>query len=192
MDTYKANLLLSSFPGRDDCYGAGKGACVKKPLTEAVVLRHILGRERIGRYLLRKDGGIGALAVDIDEDDLNPVIEYCNQCRHYGLAAHVERSKSGNYHVWWFLTGLVPARKARVVANHILSECDLLNKVEIFPKQDFLGHGMYGNYINLPEFGRDVTQGRTVFLDPDTGYEPYRDQWAFLASAGTISEAQLN
>jgi hypothetical protein len=186
----KAKLILSSFPGRDDCYGSG--ACIKKPLTEAVILRHVLGKERIGRYLLRQDGMTGVLAVDIDENNLNTAIEYREQCKRNGLTAYVERSRSGNYHVWWFFAGTVPARKARLTANYILSECHMPKGTELFPKQDFIEPGRYGNYINLPEFGRDVGQGRTVFLDPSAGYQPYRDQWAFLASRATINETQLD
>ena len=191
-DEEKASLLLLCIPGRSDCHGAGKGACIKEPLTESVVLRHITGRERIGRYLLRRDGRIGALAVDIDEDNLYVVIEYCARCEHYGLVACVERSKSKGYHVWWFFEDLVPAWKARLVADYILDECELLKGVEVFPKQDSLRPGMYGNYINLPEFGPDARCGRTVFLDSKAGYAPYKDQWAFLASVEHMSEGQLD
>ena len=188
----KARFLLSVFPGRSDCYGAGEGACVKKLLTESVASCHILGKKRVGRYLLRRDGRIGALAVDIDELNLYMAIEYCAGCEHYGLTAYIERSKSKGYHVWWFFTDLVLARKARLVANYILDECELLDRVEVFPKQDYLEPGRFGNYINLPEFGRDARHGRTVFLNPDTDYRPYRDQWSFLSSMARISEAQLD
>ena len=188
----KAKLILSSIPGRNDCHGAGRGACIKEPLTETVALRHVLGKERVGRYLLRKDGAIGALAVDLDEDNLYAVMEYCARCEHYRLVACIERSKSKGYHLWWFFHGLVSAQKARLVASYILDECELLKSVEIFPKQDFLKLGGYGSYINLPQFGRDVRRGRTVFLDPRTGYKPYGDQWTFLASRPYTSEKQLD
>lgn len=191
-DLENANLLLASFPGRNDCYGTGKGACIKKPLTKAVALRHVSGKERIGRYLLRGDGRIGALAVDLDENNLYSVIEYCARCEHYGLVACVERSKAKGYHLWWFFSELVPARKARLVASYILDECDLLQSVEIFPKQDLLRPGGWGSYINLPEFGQDVRRGRTVFLNPSAGYQPYENQWAFLISRTRISESQLD
>lgn len=191
-DRQKAKLLLSCFPGRDDSYGAGRGACIKESLTESVILRHITGRERIGRYLLRRDSRIGALAVDMDENDLYAVMEYCDRCAHYWLTAHVERSKSKGYHLWWSFDEPISARTARLVASYILDECELLNSVEIFPKQDFLRPGGFGSYINLPEFGRDVRRGRTVFLDPRNGYKPYADQWDFLASRPQITERQLD
>jgi len=191
-DVEKAQLLMTAFPGQGNCYGAGNGVCVKKPLTRAVVLGHILGRKRIGRYLLCRDGTIGALAIDIDEDDLYKAIEFCIRCNRYLLAGHIERSKSKGYHVWWFFSHPVSARKARLVAGYILEECELLGRAEIFPKQDFLIHGRYGNYINLPEFGPDMRRRRTVFLDPSAGYEPYLDQWKFLASRMMIDGSQLD
>lgn len=188
----KARVILTSFPGRSDCYGMDRGACVKEPLTQAIVIRHILGRQRIGRYLLLRDGRIGALALDVDVDDLSAVIEYRELCERYELVTHVERSKAKGYHLWLFFANLVSARKARLVASYILNECDLSVSIEIFPKQDLLRPGGYGNYINLPQFGRDVERKRTVFLNPRNGYEPYTDQWAFLASRERVSEAQLD
>jgi hypothetical protein len=191
-DIEKAQLIIMAFPGRGDCYGAGGGTCVKKPLARVVVLGHILGEERIGRYLLCKDGTIGALAVDIDEEGIYKAVEFRTRCQRYLLTGHIERSKSKGYHVWWFFSHPVSARKARLVAGHILEECELLGRAEIFPKQDLLGPGRYGNYINLPEFGSDVRRGRTVFLDPGAGYGPYCDQWEFLASRTMIEESLLD
>ena len=188
----KARLLQERFSGRTECYGAGSGACVKRPLTKSVFLQHITGRERIGVYLLRMDGRTGALAVDVDSCNLLIAIEYCARCGHYGFTAHIERSKSKGYHIWWIFDELVPAWKARLVANHVLDECDLLGSVEVFPKQDFLRPGGYGNYINMPMYGRDARDGRTVFLDPKTGYAPHSDQWAFLSSVERISESELD
>ena len=66
---------------------------------------------------------------------------------------------------------------------------------EIFPKQNTIkgkdGSYGYGNYINLPLFGADVPNGRTVFLDPDNNYEPFTDQWEFLKSIKKISPQRL-
>lgn len=191
-DMEKAKIILSSFPGRNDCYGAGRGACVKEPLTKPVILRHILGKERIGRYLLCQDGRIGVLAVDIDINNLYIAIEFSERCLHYSLVAPIERSKAKGYHIWLFFKGLLLARKARLVASYILDECDLLGKVELFPKRDFLRPNGWGSYINLPMFGQDMRRGRTVFLDPKTNYKPYRAQWSFLASRPHISEKQLD
>ena len=192
IDTGKVRLLQENFSGRTDCYGAGRGACVKKPLTEFVFLRHITGRERIGIYLLRKDGKIGALATDFDDNNLYTVIEYCAVCESYGIVAHIERSKSKGYHAWSLFDDPVPAWKARTVAGCILNDCGLLGTVEVFPKQNYLMPGRYGNYINLPMFGQDVVRERTVFLDPEAGYAPYKDQWTFLTSVDRISEALLD
>lgn len=94
--------------------------------------------------------------------------------------------------MWWFFDDFVPAWKARAVAGCVLDDCGLPGMVEIFPKQDCLMPGRFGNYINLPMFGQDVERGRTVFLDPEADYTPYKDQWSFLSAVTKISEAQLD
>ena len=63
-------------------------------------------------------------------------------------------------------------------------------QVEIFPKQDALSPGApYGNFINLPLFGRLVPQGRAVFVKSDI--KTYSDQWMVLAGITRINEAQI-
>src|SRR5690606_14329823 len=70
----------------------------------------------------------------------------------------IERSRSGNAHVWVFFSEPCPAWAARGIlsaATESLGRPD----VEVFPKQDELrldidGRQPLGNYINLPYFGR--------------------------------------
>ena len=51
----------------------------------------------------------------------------------------------------------------------------------LFPAQDFLPKGSFGNLIALPLQGECRKHGTTVFLDPST-LTPFEDQWAFLGS----------
>jgi len=85
-----------------------------------------------------------------------------NRAAHYGIESYIEVSKSKGYHVWVFFPPEgVPAAKARAVVKHILAEAG--QKPEVFPKQDAIdtSRGEYGNFVNLPLFGRCPTSGHT-------------------------------
>ena len=106
----------------------------------------------------------------------------------------VERSRSGEgAHTWTFFSGPVPASAARRLGVHILrqamelrAELDLSSYDRLFPTQDFVPKGSFGNLIALPLQGECRRQGNTVFLDP-ASLEPYEDQWTFLASIPRMS-----
>ena len=68
----------------------------------------------------------------------------------------------------------------------VRAELDLSSYDRLFPTQDFVPKGSFGNLIALPLQGGCRRQGNTVFLDP-ASLEPYEDQWAFLASIPRMS-----
>jgi hypothetical protein len=55
----------------------------------------------------------------------------------------------------------------------------------MFPSQDTLPKGGFGNLIALPLQRRARDYGNSVFVD--SNLLPYRDQWAFLASLSRLS-----
>jgi superfamily II DNA or RNA helicase len=57
----------------------------------------------------------------------------------------------------------------------------------LFPNQDTLPRGGFGNLIALPLQHEPRQQGNSVFIDER--FEPYTDQWAFLAAASRINPA---
>lgn len=59
----------------------------------------------------------------------------------------------------------------------------------LFPNQDTMPQGGFGNLIALPLQKRSREQGNSVFLDD--ALVPWADQWAFLASVGKMSRAQV-
>jgi hypothetical protein len=165
---------------------------VKRAVTEQVLMNHLQGKQPYGVYLLVRDR-IRALAVDFDENDLLPPIDFITAAGHYGITACLERSKSKGYHAWVFFPpeGVLAAR-ARLVVRHILAEIQQPH-TEVFPKHDSLGNdGSCGYFINAPLFGRLVPQGRTVFLDPADPSKPHPDQWALLASVKRVSARLLD
>ena len=191
----KLAIFDGLFCGRRDVHGTydprtGRSWQVKRPVTTEVVLDHLRGRRPYGVYLLIGDR-TRSLAVDFDSGDLEPVREFLSAARHYGVPAYVERSKSKGHHIWVFFEERgVPASKARRIAQHILDEIGLPG-TEVFPKQDKLKEGQYGNFINVPLFGRLVPEGRTIFLD-EHDLRPCKNQWEFLGRVRRASESTLD
>jgi hypothetical protein len=192
----KIKLFREFFSGLTHAYGtrdSGTGRCwqVKAPVTDKTVLDHLKGLRPYGVYLLTGNR-TRAVAADFDDPDPFPPVEFVNAALHYGLPAYIETSKSKGFHVWLFFDKKgVEASKARVIVQRILEEIDS-PKTEVFPKQDRLdAAASYGNFIFAPLFGRLISEGKTVFIDPYT-LEPYKDQWEFLKNAERAAEPLLD
>lgn len=194
---WKLSVFRSCFTGLPQVYGTydlrtGRARQVKAPVTDQVILRRLQGRQPYGVYLLMQDR-TRSLALDFDEDDLDPPTTFLAAAKRHGIPAYLERSKSKGYHVWVFFEqeGVVAA-KARRVVRSILSDMGRPD-TEIFPKQDCLNGGVqYGNIINTPLFGRLVPQGRTVFVREDDPTQPCPDQWELLAAVKRVPESDLD
>ena len=192
----KIRIFRNLFFGLPDVYGTydpatGRSWQVKKAVTNDTILAHFKGKHPYGVYLLDGDR-TRAIAVDFDNNDPFPPIEFINAARHYHLPAHIETSKSKGFHVWIFFNSKgVKAFKARLVVKNILEEIEY-PKTEIFPKQDFIDRrNSYGNFINAPLFGGLVPLEKTVYIEPHT-LKPYPDQWTFLESIKPVQERVLD
>ncbi len=193
----KLAIFRRSFSGLTHVYGSydpatGVVCQIKAPVTDAVLLAHLTGRQPYGVYLLVGDK-TRAIAADFDQDDLAAPMAIVRSATGYGLSAYLERSKRKGYHVWFFLSEQgVLAWKARAVLKHMLEEIGKPD-TEVFPKQDRLvTPNQYGNFINAPLFYRSIREGRTVFLDPQDPSKPSIDQWDLLDSVERISECKLD
>ena len=60
----------------------------------------------------------------------------------------------------------------------------------LFPNQDIMPEGGFGNLIALPLQHQARQQGNSLFVDLDL--LPYTDQWGFLDHLNTVSLKQLN
>ncbi|MDA8202085.1 MAG: DEAD/DEAH box helicase family protein [Chloroflexi bacterium] len=166
------------------------------PLTDAVFEAHLSGRVHVGLYPLLADDACRLLASDFDGRSWQlDARAYQDAARAMGVEASVERSRSGDgAHVWIFFTEAVPASVARRIGVHLLreamtvrAELDLASYDRLFPAQDFVPKGSFGNLIALPLQGQSRRKGTTVFLDDSL--EPFEDQWAFLSSVRRVSAA---
>lgn len=160
------------------------------PFTDEVAEAHLAGEIHAGLYPLLPGDGCRLLVCDFDGPGwVLDALAYLDVARAAGVPGALERSRSGDGgHVWVFFAGLVPAASARRTGVHLLreamtvrAELDLVSYDRLFPTQDFMPKGSFGNLIALPLQGACRKRGTTVFLDPAT-LEPYEDQWSFLAS----------
>lgn len=143
----------------------------------------------MGVYPLLPDDTCYFLAVDFDEADWREDVKaFTQSCRELGVPVAVEVSRSGNgAHAWIFFEHSVPASEARLLGSAIISHtCERTRLLtlgsydRLFPNQDSMPKGGFGNLIALPLQKRARAQGGSVFADEKL--VPYPDQWAFLAS----------
>lgn len=151
-------LFLKLFDGRRDIYGIAKGTVERNTkgdwnpvFWEALAQHHLEGvaHADLGIYLVRDDDTVTFAAVDIDEPDYALAREVADLMPG---TAWIERSRSGNYHVFVFFDEPLEAYYARAVLRGVIIGSGRPD-LEIFPKQDGLREGMVGNYISAPWHG---------------------------------------
>lgn len=134
------------------------------------------------------------LSIDFDDDDWQKdVSAFRNVCTELGLTASVERSRSGNgSHIWFFFEDKIPALTARKFGSALLTkamsrhhEIKFNSYDRLFPNQDTMPNGGFGNLIALPLQGLARKNGNSLFVDSD--FIPYPDQWAFLSCVPKLS-----
>jgi superfamily II DNA or RNA helicase/very-short-patch-repair endonuclease len=173
-------------------------------ITDEVISWHLSGRDErgsdfvMGVYAMMQDETCFFLAMDFDGEDWRlDVAAILQTCRRLNVPAVLEQSRSGNGgHVWFFFEDAVPASLARKLGSHILTETmecrpeiGFNSYDRLFPNQDTLPKGGFGNLIALPLQKRARHCGNTVFLDDLL--DPYADQWAFLASVRRMSRGRV-
>ena len=168
------------------------------PLSDKVICNHIIGRDEhardvIGIYPIFPDNTVCFLAIDLDKEnwrtDLNAILAVCKRA---GICPAVERSRSGEgAHLWFFFEDRIPAATARRLGNGLITlamEIDHTLKFtsydRLFPNQDVLPKGGFGNLIALPLQGQAKLKGNSLFVDDSL--RPYEDQWAYLSQVKKI------
>ncbi len=166
------------------------------PVTPQVIQDHLQGHHVIGVYPLMRSERCQFLAIDFDKgswaDDAGAFAE---TCRAVGLTAAIERSCSGNgAHAWFFFDEAIPAVVARRVGCYLLTETmsrrpdlSMDSYDRLFPNQDTMPRGGFGNLIALPLQRAARERGNTVFIDD--ALQSHADQWTFLAGLPRIPAA---
>ncbi|RKT98698.1 DEAD/DEAH box helicase [Burkholderia sp. Nafp2/4-1b] len=165
------------------------GHRVLLPLDDQVIYAHLAGDHTVGLYPLMPDSTSYLLAVDFDEEDWREdAMAFRQSCEELGVPVSLEISRSGNgAHAWIFFSSAVTAREARRMGAAIIShtcartrQLELSSYDRLFPNQDVLPKGGFGNLIALPLQKQPRERGCSVFVDER--FEPYADQWAYLAA----------
>ena len=159
------------------------------PVSDLVIYYHLAGTHTAGMYPLLEDDSCYFLAVDFDEAEWQKdASAFMRSCDELGVPAALEISRSRQgAHVWIFFASRVSAREARRLGTAIISyTCSRTRQLRLgsydrlFPNQDTMPKGGFGNLIALPLQKRPRELGGSVFVDMNL--QPYPDQWAFLVS----------
>ena len=159
------------------------------PLSDVVIYKHLAGDHTIGVYPLLTDDTCHFLAVDFDEAEWKEDAKaFVHSCDELGVPVALEISRSGNgAHAWVFFAGSVSARDARRLGTAIIShtcartrQLKLESYDRLFPNQDTMPKGGFGNLIALPLQKKPRENGCSVFVD--AALRPYPDQWVYLTS----------
>jgi len=177
------------------------------PLTDEVIRNHLLGIEpesrskenfTIGVYPLLVDETCWFIAIDFDKsswmDDSSAFLE---TCKSHDVPSYLERSRSGNGgHAWIFFSKPLEAALARKMASFLLTETmekrpeiGLDSYDRLFPNQDTMPKGGFGNLIALPLLKKPRERGNSVFLNED--FTPLPDQWAFLFQVRRVNQSEV-
>ena len=159
------------------------------PLTDQVIHDHLTGKQTVGVYPLLTDETCWFMAADFDkaswQEDARAFLQTCSE---WGIPAVLERSRSGRGgHIWIFFEAPMPAALARKLGAALLTrtmerrhQLGLDSYDRLFPSQDTMPKGGFGNLIALPMQQVPRSHGNSVFLDAN--FVSYSDQWTFLSS----------
>ncbi|MDP1688587.1 MAG: DEAD/DEAH box helicase family protein [bacterium] len=170
------------------------------PLTDEILLAHLFGKETIGIYPVLQDNTSYFIAADFDEGDWkNDCQKFVNACKRFSIESYTEISRSGNgVHAWVFFENTYPCWKSRVIILEILRRTfnysEFAKEISfdrLFPNQDTITDGGFGNLIALPLQGERVKLGMTVFCDPNT-FVSFPNQWDFLKTIHKHSDSELD
>ena len=172
--------------------------------NDQVVANHLRGRGPggaafvAGVYPVLPDDTCWFLAADFDEAEWRRDVKaFAQACRAWDVPVAIERSRSGNgAHAWIFFDEPVSASLARRLGSALITETldqtpdiGFASYDRLFPSQDTVPSGGFGNLIALPLQGLARQAGNSVFLDDDL--EPHHDQWTYLAGVQRLNRRTL-
>lgn len=170
---------------------------VLEPLTDDVILKHLKGEITIGIYPLLPGDTCNFLAIDFDKKTYEQdVTAFWSTCDELNIPIYVEKSRSGNgAHIWIFFKESMSANVVRKMGNILLTKTmekaslDLNSYDRLFPNQDTMPKGGFGNLIALPYQGESAKEGNTVFVN--RYFEPEKNQIDILTDIKRMSSDEV-
>lgn len=165
-------------------------------LTPRDIQRHLAGEITLGIYAINpRTQRVKWMAIDADyrralEDLLKLQFELgCD-----GIQAALEQSRRGG-HLWIFFEKPVLAKHARVYIRHLARQLSVEVKgsgsgegIELFPKQDAVDEGQFGNAIRGPLGVHRASNRRYWFYGAPYEIEA---QMAYLGTLRRVTEEQM-
>lgn len=153
----------------------------------------------VGLYPLLKDNTCYLLAADFDKGCWQEEVKAMSKaCQALDIPHAIEISRSGNgAHLWIFFETNIPANQARALgfalldkAMEIFPNLSFDSYDRLFPNQDVLPEGGFGNLIALPLQKEARLSGRSCFVDSDLN--AIDDQWQYLAELKTLTQSSID
>ena len=172
-----------------------------KPMSKETIYKHMYGNYPIGIYPLLENDTCFFLSLDFDDKDSkkdikSDVLAFASVCDKYEVPIAIERSRSGNgIHIWMFFDTNIKARTARKLGSLLLSKTMEISNISIssfdrmFPNQDTLPKGGYGNLIALPFQNEPSKYGNTLFIDRN--FILIKNQMQYLSSIHKLTEIEV-
>ncbi|NVK41553.1 MAG: DEAD/DEAH box helicase family protein [Oceanospirillaceae bacterium] len=170
-----------------------------KTLDHQAIYDHLAGKQVVGLYPLVPGNRCHLLAADFDKTGWQDAVKAMSKVCHQASIPHaVEISRSGNgAHLWVFFSEPVQAQDARRLGFALLDKAMEIHPGlsfdsydRLFPNQDHMPEGGFGNLIALPLQHQARRQGNSQFVDADL--HAYPDQWRFLLQLGRLSADGLS
>ena len=170
-----------------------------KALDDQIIYDHLSGKQVIGLYPLLTDNSCHLLAADFDKNDWHvAVVAMAKACMKFNVPHAIEISRSGKgAHLWIFFSEPVSAKGARLLgfglldkAMEIHPDLSFESYDRLFPNQDMMPEGGFGNLIALPLQYQARKRGNSQFVD--INLKPYHDQWGVLSQVKYLSPTQLD
>ena len=183
--------------GKTTCAKCGSRKLV--PFDEKVIEDHLAGKITAGIYPLLKDDTCHFLAIDLDKEGWQEDVKALSTiCKTNNIIPSIERSRSGKgAHVWFFFTEPIKASKARRFGFALLNQAATLRYQiglhsfdRLFPNQDFLPKGGFGNLIALPMQKLPREQGNSMFVDEN--FEVIKETTEFLETVQLLTESDVS
>lgn len=174
-------------------------------MTDDVIFNHLKGVNRYGKevmyglYPIVDQNQTFLLVFDFDKADWRQEVKVLAKvAQSLKLDYLIEISQSGNgAHVWLFFEDKILARKARALGDIMLTQAmkqypELSFEAfdRMFPNQDDVSNGGFGNLIALPLQGKRVLNGFSRFVDDDLVL--IDDIWSTLEQTTKISEEEVD
>lgn len=167
-------------------------------LTDQTIRGHLSGKLTVGLYPLLSDETCIFLAADFDKENwLEDTRSFLQVCREHEIDCLLERSRSGKGgHVWIFFEYPIAASLARRLGSFLLTKAmekrhqvGLNSYDRLFPNQDTMPKGGFGNLIALPLQREPRSRGNSIFIDENGNL--HEDQWAVLSKTRKITENKI-